>query len=63
MNRIAGGEGVTMGGWIETPGGIGQYYDFNGISGMVTVLMDYDVLVEYPGDKCFPVQGGTNEKS
>jgi len=52
-----------VGGLIETPGGIGRFVNFDGNTGKVTVEMDYEVLVEYPGDKCFPVQGGTNEKS
>lgn len=52
-----------MGGLIETPGGIGRFVNFDGNTGKVTVEMDWQHEVEYPGDKCFPVQGGTNEKS
>jgi len=52
-----------VGGLIETPGGIGRFVSFDGNTGKVTVEMDWQHEVEYPGDKCFPVQGGTNEKS
>ena len=47
-----------MGGLIETPGGIGSYISFDGNTGKVTVEMDWQHEVEYPGDKCFPVVKG-----
>ena len=40
---------------IETPGGIGKFFDYK--NGIVTVEFDYSYLVEFDARKCYPLEG------
>ncbi len=41
---------------VQTPSGVGKYVSYE--NGMVTVLMDWDTLVEFDGSKCYPIGRG-----
>ncbi len=40
-------------GYIETPGGLGRFVEFDGNAGVVVVEMDNQYLVFYPAESCF----------
>lgn len=40
-------------GYIDTPGGIGKFVQFDGNHGVVTVEMDNSYLVFFPAESCF----------
>ena len=40
-------------GYIETPGGIGKFVEFDGKNGVVTAEMDNEYLVFYPAEICY----------
>lgn len=44
------------GGWIITPGGVGRYVEYIPATGKVVVEMDYEYLVEFDGDECYPAE-------
>lgn len=39
--------------YVDTPGGLGKFVEFDGKTGVVTVEMDNQYLVFYPGDSCY----------
>jgi len=43
-------------GYIETPGGIGKFVEYDPHSKKVTVELDYDCLVELDASECYPVE-------
>lgn len=43
-------------GYIITPAGIGKYVGFDPTTGKVTVEIDSMYLVEFDGDRCFPLR-------
>lgn len=42
-------------GKIETPAGVGIFVSFDVNTGKVVVEMDYEVLVEFDGNECYPI--------
>jgi len=40
-------------GYIETPGGMGKFVEYDGNCGVVTVEMDNQYLVFYPAENCY----------
>jgi hypothetical protein len=40
-------------GYIETPGGIGKFVEFDGNCGVVLAEMDNEYLVFYPAEICY----------
>lgn len=48
--------------YIETPGGLGKFVEYDNIKHTVTVELDYKYLVEYPAEKCF-IGGNKNGRN
>lgn len=46
---------VPTAGMVSTPGGEGRYVAYNPATGMVTVEMEWSHLVEFDGEKCYPM--------
>ncbi len=44
----------NVGGEIVTPSGIGRYVGFNPTNGEVIVEMDFEYLVAFNGNECYP---------
>jgi hypothetical protein len=40
-------------GFVETPGGVGKFVEYDGNVGVVAVEMDNQYLVFYPAGDCF----------
>ena len=41
--------------FIATPCGVGKYVGYDPTTGTVIVEMDYSLLVELPGEQCYPL--------
>jgi hypothetical protein len=49
--------------YIETPGGLGKFVEYDDVKHTVTMELDYKYLVEYPIEKCIFIGGNKNGRN